>query len=86
MSSAIHDSNRFGICSDILLFYGKSTAAGFHVQYNRDDPEYQKYISERFTYKDPDGRLFQPTSLVNPAYRPNLIYEYKGYRPPPMAG
>jgi hypothetical protein len=31
---------------------------------------------------DENGRLFQPTSLVNPALRPNLIYEYKGYQPP----
>jgi hypothetical protein len=47
------------------------------------DPDYQKYIRERFTEIDENGRRFQPTSLVNPALRPNLIYEYKGYKPPP---
>ncbi len=82
MSSAVHESNRFGIITDILLFYAKSAEAPFHPQYNIDDPEYQKYIEERFTMIDENGRRFQPTSLVNPAYRPNLIYEYKGYKPP----
>jgi site-specific DNA-methyltransferase (adenine-specific) len=32
---------------------------------------------------DENGRRFQATSLVNPAPRPNLRYEYKGYEPPP---
>jgi site-specific DNA-methyltransferase (adenine-specific) len=32
---------------------------------------------------DESGRKFQATSLVNPAYRPNLIYDYKGYKSPP---
>jgi len=82
MSSAVHDANRFGVCTDIILFYAKSQKAEFKVQYNRDLPEYQQYIEERFNMKDDNGRLFQPTSLVNPAYRPNLVYEYKGYKPP----
>ena len=30
---------------------------------------------------DEQGRGFQPDNLTNPAYRPNLIYEYKGYKP-----
>lgn len=83
MSSAVHESNRFGICTDILLFYAKSEEALFFPQYNKDTPEYQQYIAERFTMVDEKGRLFQATSLVNPAPRPNLTYEYKGYQPPP---
>src|SRR5947208_2458933 len=82
MSSAVHDSNRFGVCTDILLFYARSEKAEFNPQYNKDSPEYQDYIRERFTMVDENGRRFQATSLVNPAYRPNLIYEYKGYKPP----
>jgi site-specific DNA-methyltransferase (adenine-specific) len=82
MSSAVHESKRFGICTDILLFYAKSEAAQFQPQYNKDAPEYQEYIRERFTMVDKDGRRFQATSLVNPAPRPNLTYEYKGYKPP----
>jgi site-specific DNA-methyltransferase (adenine-specific) len=83
MSSAVHESTCFGTCTDILLFYAKSDEAAFHPQYNLNDPDYQRYIEERFTSVDEKGRRFQPTSLVNPAHRPNLIYEYKGYKPPP---
>ena len=83
MSSAVHESNRFGTCTDTILFYAKSEESLFIPQYNRDSPEYQEYIEERFTMVDEAGRKFQATSLVNPAHRPNLIYEYKGYQPPP---
>ncbi len=83
MSSAVHESNRFGVCTDILLFYARSDEARFNPQYNKDSPEYQAYIRERFTMVDENGRRFQPTSLVNPAYRPNLIYDYKGHKSPP---
>ena len=83
MSSAVHESVRFGICTDIILFYTKSHSAEFHVQYNADSPEYKAYVEKSFRQVDTDGRRFQATSLTNPAYRPNLIYEYKGYAPPP---
>jgi adenine specific DNA methylase Mod len=66
MSSAVHESNRFGICTDSIMFYAKSENTLFVVQYNKDTPEYQEYIRTRFTMVDPDGRRFQPTSLVNP--------------------
>jgi site-specific DNA-methyltransferase (adenine-specific) len=82
MSSAVHDSNRFGVITDILFFYAKSDATAFNPQYNRDSPEYRDYVEKSFTLKDDSGRLYQATSLTNPAYRPNLIYEYKGYQPP----
>lgn len=81
-SSAVHSSNRFGVCTDSILFYAKSSETLFNPQYNRDDPDYRRYVEESFTMVDENGRLFQATSLTNPAYRPNLIYEYKGYKPP----
>ncbi len=83
MSSAVHKSNRFGVCTDILLFYVKSTEAPFNVQYSKDSSEYQKYIETKFTMVDENGRRFHPGDLTNPGYRPNLIYDYKGYKSPP---
>lgn len=82
-SSAVHESCKYGVCTDSLLFYSRSTDANFTPQYNENDPDYLKYVESRFTMVDETGRRFQATSLVNPAYRPNLIYEYKGYAPPP---
>ncbi len=81
-SSAVHQSVRFGVCTDIILFYAKTDAALFEAQYNKESPEYQAYIERYFTHVDENGRRYQATSLTNPAYRPNLIYEYKGYPPP----
>ncbi|MCY4236922.1 MAG: site-specific DNA-methyltransferase [Rhodospirillaceae bacterium] len=82
MSSAVHGSNRFGICTDIILFYAASTEAEFRPQYNREHPAYLEYIEKNFRLTDETGRRYAATSLTNPAYRPNLIYEYKGYLPP----
>ena len=81
-SSAVHKSVRFGVCTDILLFYGKSEDAKFHPQYNPNSPEYRAYVEKHFTQVDEDGRRYQANNLANPNYRPNLIYEYKGYPPP----
>ena len=81
-SSAVHKSNRFGVCTDIMLFYAASEQTAFAPQYSKNSPEYQAYIEKSFRLKDASGRRYQATSLTNPAYRPNLIYEYKGYQPP----
>ena len=81
-SSAVHKSNKFGICTDILLFYASSTATGFTPQYSKDHLAHQAYIDKSFRLVDESGRRYQATSLTNPSYRPNLIYEYKGYSPP----
>ena len=82
MSSAVHASNRFGVCTDIILFYASSPSAHFAPQYNKDHPTYQQYVKKNFTHVDDQGRRYQSDNLANPAYRPNLIYEYKGYSPP----
>ncbi len=81
-SSAVHESNRFGNCTDTILFYAKTSQAKFTPQYNRDSKEYREYVERSFTLVDENGRRYQATSLTNPARRPNLIYEYKGYKPP----
>ncbi len=82
MSSAVHDSNRFGVCTDIILFYAAGPETAFTPQYNRNHPTYLEYVEKNFRLTDESGRRYQATSLTNPAYRPNLIYEYKGYEPP----
>ena len=82
MSSAVHESNRFGICTDTIFFYAKTEDALFYPQYNIDSADYQEYVAERFNLVDEHGRRFQADNLGNPAPRPNLMYEYKGYKPP----
>jgi site-specific DNA-methyltransferase (adenine-specific) len=81
-SSAIHESTRFGNVTDTIFFYAKTDSAVFVPQYNMDDPSYQAYIDRYFTHVEPDGRKYRDADLSNPAPRPNLMYEYKGVKPP----
>lgn len=81
-SSAVHSSHKFGDCVDTILFYVKSEKAIFHPQYSFNDPTYQAYVDKFFRHTDENGRRFQIDNLANPAPRPNLMYEYKGYKPP----
>ncbi|AIQ95416.1 Type III restriction-modification system methylation subunit [Prochlorococcus sp. MIT 0604] len=72
-------TKRFGHGTDSIFYYRKSQENIFNPQYGEQDPN---YIKELFRHKDPDGRLYQSDNLANPAFRPTLRYEYKGYKPP----
>ena len=65
-----------------ILFYAKSGQADFHTQYSFADPQYQEYIKKFFRHKDEYGRVYRIDNLANPAPRPNLMYDYKGYPHP----
>lgn len=82
MSSAVHESNKFGICTDQILFYAKTDKAEFNPQYSFDSQETKQYVEERFKFVDANGRRYRKSPLTNPAVRPNLMYEYKGYKSP----
>lgn len=71
---------RFGITAENILFYAKSRATPFTRQYTESNPD---YIASKFTHTDPDGRRYRLDNITSPAYRPNLVYEYKGHAPPP---
>ena len=80
--SYVHKAVKFGICNDNILFYGKSEVVNFNAQYSFDDPAYQQYVTRTFRHTDSNGRKYRTADLANPAPRPNLMYEYKGYTPP----
>ena len=71
--------NRFGTACDVILFYTKSNDFTFHNQYGESDPD---YIEEKFRFVDENGRRYRIDNLASPNPRPNLMYEYKGYKPP----
>src|SRR5579884_142221 len=71
---------RFGVTTESILFYAKSSATKFRRQYSESNPD---YIATKFTHVDSDGRRYQLDNLSSPSPRPNLTYEYKGYAPPP---
>lgn len=70
---------RFGVSHDTILFFRKSDSAIFNRQYRDSNPN---YIKSKFTHDDGDGRLYRLDNLTSPSPRPNLVYEYKGYKPP----
>ncbi|MEA2063726.1 MAG: site-specific DNA-methyltransferase, partial [Gemmatimonadota bacterium] len=78
----IHKSRRFGICTDTLLFYSKTDKNVFNTQHSFDAPGYQAYVDKFFKYIDKNGRRFRIDNLASPSQRPNLMYDYKGYKPP----
>ncbi len=79
-SSHSNASRRFGSLNDNLLFYVKSDAYNFNVQYV---PYSGEYIRDFYRYTDKDGRKFYLDNMRNPGVRPHLMYEYKGYKPHP---
>ncbi len=74
--------NRLNNVSDYILWYTKNEKFTFHTPYTIDDENTQKYIKERFTNKDENGRKFMKSPLQSPNPRPNLMYDYKGFKTP----
>ena len=72
-------SRNFGEIWECIFFYSKSTKDWrWNQQYV---PFEESYIESHFTGRDSDGRKWTTSDLVNPGYRPNLHYVYKGYKP-----
>ena len=68
---------------DYILWYSKNPSGfAFKPIFSLDDDNTQKYIEERFTNIDEMGRRFMKSPLQSPNPRPNLIYDYKGYKTP----
>ena len=70
---------KFGSNHDVILLYSKTQDFVFHSQFGH---QHEEYIG-RFRLDDNDGRgLYRLAPLDSPNPRPNLTYEYKGYKPP----
>jgi len=73
-------SASYGDVTDSILYYARGENPVWNQIYV---PYSEEHIRRKFTYRETDGRLFTTSDLRNPGYRPNLIYEYKGYQPHP---
>ncbi|GAB2856204.1 hypothetical protein GCM10027277_26010 [Pseudoduganella ginsengisoli] len=65
--------------TDTILVFGKSNDFEFNPIYIRDEDD--PYI-ERFSRDDGDGRKYNLIPLNASQPRPNLMYEYNGYKAP----
>lgn len=77
-----YSSNRLGVSTDTIFWYSKSNDFCYNPLFSMDDDNTKKYIEERYRLYDENGRRYKLGDLGNPDYRPNLIYEYKGCKPP----
>jgi len=75
-------SNALGIVTDSIFWYSKTKKITYNQQFDLTSDETQQYIKERFVYNDENGRKFMKSPIVSPNPRPNLTYDYKGYKPP----
>src|SRR6185437_3961559 len=72
--------HRFGDVADKIFFYTKSDNYNFRMQYGPYDEE---YVRSKYYHKDEKGRAYRLSDLRSPQPRPNLMYDYKGYKPHP---
>jgi len=76
-------SNRLNNVTDYILWYSKSLEYTINPIFSLDDENTKEYIEQRFTNVDENGRKFMKSPIQSPNPRPNLIYDYKGYKTPP---
>lgn len=72
-------SRNFGEIWESIYFYSRTKDRWIWNQ--QHVPFEQSYIDSHFATKDDNGRHYTTSDLVNPDYRPNLVYDYKGYKP-----
>lgn len=72
-------SRNFGEIWECIFYYTRSSDDWvWNQQYVPFD---ERYIESHFTGRDADGRRWTTSDLVNPGFRPNLCYEFKGFKP-----
>ncbi|MHB0989284.1 MAG: site-specific DNA-methyltransferase [Bellilinea sp.] len=79
-TSSHNDSKKWGEVHDTILYYAKSETNVWNPQFMVHD---QKYIDNFYRYSDDRGiyRLDHIIRSASMGPRPNLSYEYKGYKP-----
>lgn len=80
---SVNPRNKLNNMTDFILWYAKSADALINPAYTIDDEDTQAYIAERFRYTDENGRRYRLSPIISPTYSATLVYEYKGYTPPP---
>ncbi len=75
------ERKKMGVVTDSIFIYPKSEDFFYQPQFTFEGAD--DYVAERYIHKNEKGRVYKAGDLGNPAYRPTLIYEYKGHKPPP---
>lgn len=78
--TALGAMNSLSVAYDNIFWYAKSSEYVINPVYTEASEE---YINQQFKYTDEDGRRYMITVMRSPNPRPNLMYDYKGYKMPP---
>ena len=79
--SALGAMTRLSTATDTIYWYAKKLSA-FKMRPNFADAP-QEYIDKQFRSVDSEGRRYMTNVMRSPSLRPNLQYDYKGYKTPP---
>jgi site-specific DNA-methyltransferase (adenine-specific) len=75
------DAKRWSPVADILLHYAKSSASVWNPIHL---PHSDEYLESKYRYVDDDGRRYRLDNMTSPKPRPNMMYEWKGHKSPPL--
>lgn len=78
--SALGTMTRLSSSTDRVLWYSKTSNYTINQVFVEASVE---YINQQFKYTDANNRKYMITVLRSPSLRPNLMYDYKGYKMPP---
>jgi len=74
------DSKTWSRVADSIFFYTKGDRFTWNGPRELHDAE---YLSVKYRYNDPDGRVYRLHDMTSPNPRPNMMYEWKGFPYPP---
>lgn len=78
-TSAHNDSKAFyGDITDSIFYYSKGDAPTWNPTLM---PLSKDHIAKKYSMQENNGRRYTTRDLRSPSPRPNLTYEYKGYKP-----
>ena len=78
--TALGSMNTLSVAYDTIYWYSKAEEYLINPVFTEAS---QEYVDQQFRYADADGRRYMITVMRSPNPRPNLMYEYKGYKTPP---
>ena len=73
------DSKRWGATHDNIFWRAISDQFIWNPQFEAYSSE---YISEKYSNITADGRRYQLDNITSPNPRPNMMYEWRGHKPP----
>jgi site-specific DNA-methyltransferase (adenine-specific) len=78
------DAKKFGVGTDTIFYYAKSNKTKFYLE-RLHIPLSEEQIKDKYDRKDLIGVFTDAPIICSPSMgaRPNLVYTYKGFTPPP---